>query len=128
VLVRRITLALCALFLAAVVAASVADRQQQKTQATAPPTTVVAGPPEPVVSGRLPGDGTVRARVGDAVTIAVRTEQPDEASIDELGVNAPTSSDVPGMLEFVASAPGRYAVRLTDSGTRAGTIVIARAR
>ncbi|HMJ32715.1 MAG TPA: hypothetical protein VK501_02270 [Baekduia sp.] len=123
-LVRRIVLAFCALFLVAVVAASVANREAQKTRATAPPTTVASGPPPPVVTGSLPGDGTVRARVGDAVTITVRTPQPDEASITELGVTAPTSSDVPGMLEFVAEAPGRYDVHLDDSGAKAGTIVI----
>jgi hypothetical protein len=125
VLVRRITLALCALFLVAVVAAAVADRAERKTRATAPPTTVASGPPAPVVSGRLPRDRTVRASVGDAVTVDVWTDEPDEASIAELGVTTPTSPDVPGVLEFVASTPGRYPVLLAGSGKRAGTIVIA---
>jgi hypothetical protein len=124
VLVRRITLALCALFLVGVVAASFADREDRKSRATAPPITVASGPPDPVVSGRLPADRTIRARVGDAVTVEVSTEQPDEASVAELGLTAPTSADVPGMLEFVASAPGRYKVLLDDSGKVAGTIVI----
>jgi hypothetical protein len=124
VLVRRIVLALCALFFVGVVAAAVADRETQKTRATAPPVTVASGAPAPVVSGRMPGDRTIRARVGDAVTVAVSTQEPDEAAIDDLGISATTSADVPGMLEFVAEAPGRYDVLLQGSGKTAGTIVI----
>jgi FtsP/CotA-like multicopper oxidase with cupredoxin domain len=122
---RRITLALCALFLAAVVAAAVADREAQDTRATAPPASVDRTPPAPLVTGSLPRDRTIRATVGDAVTVAVRSDEPDDASIPALGVTAPTSSDVPGMLEFVATEPGRYVVQLDDSGKTAGTIEIA---
>jgi FtsP/CotA-like multicopper oxidase with cupredoxin domain len=124
VLVRRITLALCALFLVTVVAAAFADREAQTTRATAPAPTLPSGPPQAVVSGSLPRDRTVRAHVGDAVTVAVRSSTPDDAWISELGVTAPTSSDVPGQLEFVATQPGRYAVQLVDSGTTAGTIQV----
>jgi hypothetical protein len=127
VLVRRIVLALSALFLVAVIAGSVADREAQKTRATAPTATVATGPPAAVVRGTLPDDGTVSAEVGDAVTVAVRTATPDEAWVDALGLRAPTSSDVPGRLEFVAAIPGRYPVVLAGSGRRAGTIVIERA-
>jgi hypothetical protein len=125
VLVRRIVLALCALFLVAVIAGSVADRQARSTRAIAPPATVATGPPAAVVRGALPEDGTVNAEVGDAVTVAVRTAMPDEAWVDALGLRAPTSSEVPGRLEFVARIPGRYPVVLAGTGRRAGTIVIA---
>ncbi|MCW3021759.1 MAG: hypothetical protein JWR30_1081 [Conexibacter sp.] len=125
VLVRRIVLALCGLFLVAVIAGAVADRQAQKTRATAPPLTVATGPPAAVVRGTLPADGTVSAEVGDAVTVSVRSAMPDEAWVDALGLRAPTSSDVPGRLEFVAEIPGRYPVMLEGSGRRAGTIVVA---
>jgi hypothetical protein len=127
VLVRRIVLALCALFLVAVIAGSVADRAARSTRATAPPATVATGAPAAVVRGALPEDGTINAEVGDAVTVAVRTPMPDEAWVDALGLRAPTSSDVPGRLEFVAGIPGRYPVVLAGTGRRAGTIVIARA-
>jgi FtsP/CotA-like multicopper oxidase with cupredoxin domain len=124
VLVRRITLAACALFLVVVVAASFADRETKRTQAEAPPTTIATGPPAPVVRGRLPDDKTVTARVGDAVAIEVRTEEPDDASIPKLGVEAPTSSDVPGVLEFVASQAGRYPVVLINADKPIGTVVV----
>jgi hypothetical protein len=125
VLVRRIVLALCALFLVAVIAGSIADREARKTRATAPPTTVATAPPAAVVRGTLPDDGTVNAEVGDAVTVSVKTAMPDEAWVDALGLRAPTSSDLPGRLELVAQIPGRYPVVLAGSGRRVGTIVIA---
>jgi FtsP/CotA-like multicopper oxidase with cupredoxin domain len=124
VLVRRIVLALCTLFLVAVIAGSVADRDARRTRAAAPPATANTGPPAPVVRGTLPADGTVSAEVGDAVTVAVRTANPDEAWVAAMGLRTPTSSDVPGRLEFVAQIPGRHPVVLAVTGRRAGTIVI----
>jgi FtsP/CotA-like multicopper oxidase with cupredoxin domain len=123
VLVRRITLALCAIFLLAVIGAAFADRKAQDSRAIAPPVTIATGPPPAVVRGTLPDQGIVRAREGDAVTVSVRTAMVDEATVQALGITASTSAEVPGMLEFVATAAGRYPV-LLDSGESAGTIVI----
>ena len=123
-LVRRITLALCAVFLLAVIGAAFADREAQDSRATAPPVTIATGPPPAVVRGTLPDQGIVRARVGDAVTVSVRTPTVDEATVQALGISASTSATVPGTLDFVATAAGRYPV-LLDSGEPAGTIVIA---
>ncbi|HEY4098186.1 MAG TPA: hypothetical protein VGM33_21865 [Baekduia sp.] len=122
-LVRRITLALCALFFLAVVGAAFADREAQESQATAPPITIPTGPPENVVRGTLPDQGIVRAHVGDAVSVAVRTATVDDATVQALGITVPTSAAVPGTLDFVATAAGRYPV-LLDSGESAGTIEI----
>jgi hypothetical protein len=124
VLVRRITLALCALFLLAVIGAAFADREAQESRATAPPVTIPTGPPPDVVRGTLPDQGVVRAQVGDAVSVSVRTATVDDATVAALGLTAPTSAAVPGTLDFVATAAGRYPV-LLDSGESAGTIVIA---
>jgi FtsP/CotA-like multicopper oxidase with cupredoxin domain len=125
VLVRRVILAFCAVFLAAVIATAVADRQAQSTRAVAPPQEVAGTPGAPVVRGSLPGDRVVRANVGDVVSIAVTTTEPDEATIPELGVDAPTSGDVPGVLEFVADAPGRYPVLRSSDQRPLGTLVVA---
>jgi hypothetical protein len=124
VLARRISIAVSALILLIVIAASVADRQAQESRATAPPPTVQTAPPAPVVRGNLPGDKTITARVGDVVSVAVRTEAPDDATIAELGINAPTSSDVPGVLEFVAAEAGSYDVVLTSTDKPVGTVVV----
>jgi hypothetical protein len=118
-------LAFCAVFLAAVIATAVADRQAQSTRAVAPPQEVAGTPGAPVVRGSLPGDRVVRASVGDVVSISVKTAEPDEATIPELGVDAPTSGDVPGLLEFVADAPGRYAVLRSSDDRPLGTLVVA---
>jgi hypothetical protein len=125
VLLRRVVLVLCALFLAGVIAAAVADRQGRATRAVAPPDATASAPPAPVVRGALPADRAVHARVGDVVAVSVRTDGPDEASAPDLGVHAPTSSEVPGVLRFVAGMPGRFPVQQASDGAKLGTIVVA---
>lgn len=127
-LARRLAWTASLLILVVVVAASFSAREAQRTQAVAPPAGAQQSAPAPVAEGRLPADKVVRARVGDVVSVQVTSAQPDTATVDALGVSAPTSSDVPGTLEFVASSPGRYPVALEDSGTSAGTIVVSAGR
>jgi hypothetical protein len=118
--------AFSAVLLLVVIAASVATRENRRTQAVAPP---LGGPapapaPAPEATGQMPPDRVVRARVGDVVSVAVRTPQPDTATITAVGASAITSPDLPGTLQFVATDPGRYPVLLEDSGGTAGTVVI----
>ena len=122
-LVRRVTYALCAVFLLAVIGGAIANRETQSSRAAAPPTTILTGPPPPVVHGMLPVQDVVRAHVGDAVDLTVTTASVDDATIDAMGLTVPTSASVPGTLDFVATAPGRYPVVL-DSGAIAGTVVV----
>jgi hypothetical protein len=118
--------AFSAVLLLVVIASSVATRENRRTQAVAPP---LGGPapapaPSPQATGQMPPDRVVRARVGDVVSVAVRTPQPDTATITAVGASAITSPDLPGTLQFVATDPGRYPVLLEDSGGTAGTVVI----
>jgi FtsP/CotA-like multicopper oxidase with cupredoxin domain len=126
VLARRIAIVASTMFLLIVVAGSLAAREAQESRAIAPTTAEAAEPPAPVVRGELPADQVIRARVGDVVSIAVRTPVPDDASIPQLGINAPTSPDVAGVLEFVATAPGRYPVVLVATEQPAGVVVVER--
>jgi hypothetical protein len=124
VLVRRLAYVAAALLLFGVIASAFATREAQRTQATAPP---LGGPPPmaaPSATGDMPPDRILRARVGDVVSVAVRTPTPDTATIAAIGVSAVTSQELPGTLEFVATDPGHYPVLLEDSGGVAGTIVV----
>ena len=76
----------------------------------------------------MPPDHVLRARVGDIVSVDVRTAQADTATIDALGVTAATSYDVPGTLEFVPMQAGDYPIVLEDSGRVAGRVLVSSAR
>jgi hypothetical protein len=121
---RRVSYVFSAIVLVIVIAVSVADREADKSRAVAPPLTTPTGPPPPTVTGTLPADRIVEARVGDAVTITVTSPEPDEAVINALGLQTETDPEQPGLLEFVAEDPGRYPVALLDTGKVVGTVVV----
>ena len=100
------------------------DRESRQATATEPEPTPATAAPLAAVTGRLPDDKIVRARVGDLVKITVVPPRAGEATIDALGVSEETDPIVPGTLEFVASDPGRYPVQLDGSGPALGTIVV----
>jgi hypothetical protein len=92
-----------------------------------PPADVATAPrARDVVEGRLPADGTVRAKVGDLVRVRVASTTRDRAEIVDLGVDGPVGPGERGELEFVAVGPGRFDVDLRWSGERAGTVVVRR--
>jgi hypothetical protein len=124
VLARRIAYVLAVLILLGAIGSAISTRELQRTQAVAPPDGGPPATPAPVASGDMPPDRVVRARVGDVVSLDVRTVQPDTATIMAFGVSAVTSAQVPGTLEFVAAEPGRYPVELEDSGRVAGSVVV----
>jgi hypothetical protein len=126
-LLRRVAILVGLLFLTAMLTSSLAGRENVGT------TTVARGPVPPMpagaqVEGSLPADRVVRAVVGDIVSISVRPKVADDAVIDELGVRAEASPQVPGILEFIPTEPGRFPVLLDASGERMGTVVVAGAK
>jgi hypothetical protein len=121
---RRLLYIGCGLVLMIVIASAISNRISEGDRAVAPAAS--AAPPAGTVRGTLPDDGTVRARTGDAVSVTVRTSVPDEASVNDLGLQIETGPGVPGTIEFVAQAPGVYPVQLLGSGQTAGTIVVTR--
>jgi hypothetical protein len=117
---RRLLLLAVLLLVAAALASTLAARDRTPAAtAPAPP----ASAPVPTVTGRLPG-ATVRARVGDLVSVEVDATTTDTAQIVALGVQAPVEPDLPGQLEFLADQAGRFAVTLRDAGTRVGTVQV----
>ena len=100
------------------------DRESRQATATEPAAPPATAAPLTAVTGRLPDDKVVRARVGDLVKITVVPPRAGEATIDALGVSEETDPIVPGTLEFVASDPGRYPVQLDGSGPALGAVVV----
>ncbi|MEA2256235.1 MAG: hypothetical protein QOG35_2280 [Solirubrobacteraceae bacterium] len=120
---RRFLLLAVLLLIAAALASTLVAREQPG--AGRPPAPIAPGPatPAPEVTAQLPG-ATVRARVGDLVTLDVRSKTLDTAEIVALGVHAPVEPGIPGQLQFTADRPGRFAVVLRDAATRVGTLQV----
>jgi hypothetical protein len=122
-LVRRVAFLAALLVFTVVLTASIAGQENARDRAVAPaPTPVVR--PAPQVDGKMPGDAVVRAAVGDVVSISVRPRVADSAVIEELGVSTDASPQVPGVLEFVPTQPGRFPVILDGTRERLGTLVV----
>ena len=121
---RRVAYVVSVLILILAVGSALARREEQRTRAVAPAATAPSDAPAPEASAAMPPDRVVRARVGEIVSVQVRTPGPDTATIRDAGISAITSDDLPGTLEFVPTEPGRYPVLLEDSGRVAGTILV----
>ena len=63
------------------------------------------------------------ARVGQTVTIVVRSEELDTVSLAELGVET-TEPDSPARFDLLADAPGTYPIELLEADRRIGTLEI----
>ncbi|MCW3048403.1 MAG: hypothetical protein JWO74_2687 [Solirubrobacterales bacterium] len=123
---RSILLFVALLLLIAALASVIAPRDGNMVgpSTTQPPQLAAPTGPARTVTGQLPADGTVEATVGDIVQLTVIADHPDVVQIFDLGVQAPVDFDLPGVLEFVADEPGRFAVTLRYSGARVGVLVV----
>jgi hypothetical protein len=123
---RSILLFVALLLLIAALASVIAPREGNVVgrSTTQPPQLAPPPPAARTVTGQLPADGTVEATVGDVVDLTVTADHPDEVQIFDLGLQAPVDADLPGVLQFVADQPGRFAVTLRYSGERVGVLVV----
>jgi hypothetical protein len=123
---RSILLFVALLLLIAALASVIAPRGGNVVgrSTTQPPQLAAPPPAARTVTGQLPADRTVEATVGDIVELTVTADHPDEVQIFDLGLQAPVDADLPGVLQFVADEPGRFAVTLRDSGQRVGVLVV----
>jgi FtsP/CotA-like multicopper oxidase with cupredoxin domain len=123
---RSILLFVAALLLIAALASVIAPRQRTVVgpSTTQPPQLAAPSPAARTITGSLPADARIDATVGDIVQLTVTADHPDEAQIFDLGLDAPVDFDLPGVLEFVADQPGRFAVTLRYSGERVGVLVV----
>ncbi len=127
---RRLLLVLAVLALTLGVAGAVRRDQTSSTQTTLPaarpPATEVGGAEANVVTGTLPADRIVRAKVGDTVRLSVTSASPDIANMLQLGLSSPVGPQIPGTFEFSADAPGRFAVTLSLADRAAGEVDVSR--
>jgi len=124
-LARRLLIALAVLMALTALTASLAPQEsplQQEDSAT--PAAPAAGP-EPVEETLdAGGEGQrVVARVGQNVTIVVRSEELDSVSLAEVGTKT-TEPDSPARFELLAEVPGTYAIELLQAERQIGELEI----
>lgn len=122
---RALTLLFLLLVTVTVIGSTSAPRRDPDPGAVPAP----AGAPAEQVTGRLPADRTITARVGQVVNVEVTSLQPDTAEIARLGLKAPVGPGLEGTaITLVADVPGRFAVTVGLGRTRVGVLVIKPAR
>ena len=125
-LARRLLIALAVLMLLTALAASVAPREtalQDDSAATpAAPAAPTAEPVQETLDASAEGQ-RVLARVGQTVTIVVRSDTLDTVSLAEMGAET-TEPDSPARFELLADTPGSYPIELLESGRRIGVLEI----
>ncbi len=126
---RRLLLVLAVLALTLGVAGALRRDRTTATETTAlpaAPPAQVGGAEANVVTGTLPADRIVRARVGDTVRLSVTSDSPDIANMPELGLSSPVGPQIPGTFEFTAYAVGRFPVTLSLAARAAGEVDVSR--
>jgi len=125
-LARRLLIALAVLLLLTAVAASVAPRETGSRDDAAVTPAAPAKPAVEPVQETLDASAEgqrVLARVGQTVTIVVRSDTLDTVSLAELGAET-TEPDSPARFELLADAPGSYPIELLQAERRIGVLEI----
>ena len=126
---RRLLLVLAVLALTLGVAGALRRNDTTAGRTTplpAAPPAQVGGAEANVVTGTLPADRVVRAKVGDTVRLSVTSDSPDIASMPELGLSSPVGPQIPGTFEFTAYAAGRFPVTLSLAARAAGEVDVSK--
>jgi hypothetical protein len=122
--VRRILLFAALLLLVALIAESIAPRDEAPRAIKGAPGVAPPPPTGGLVEAALPEDEEVRAHVGDLVQIEVAHEAQDTVRIVSLGLEEPVDPDLPALLVFDADRPGRFSVTLRDAARRIGVVEV----
>jgi len=124
-LARRLLIALAVLMALTALAASLAPREdppQQEVSGTAAPAAPAREPVEETLDAGGEGQRVV-ARIGQNVTIVVRSEELDTVSLDEVGLET-TEPDSPARFELLADVPGTYPIELLEADRQIGVLEI----
>jgi hypothetical protein len=100
----------------------------RSTPRAASPTAVARAPDQPDVTTRLDGSPdkrprTVRAELGDHVSILVSTDAPDSVALGNLDVQ-PSEPGLPARFDLLADTPGQYPLVLMSNGHQVGTLEV----
>jgi hypothetical protein len=123
---RRVLLFVAMLLLVAVIAESIAPRDEAPRAVKGAPGATPPPATGDVVEARLPAakGKDVRAHVGDLVQIEVRSRAQDVAQIVSLGIAEPVDPELPAQIVFDADRPGRFSVTLRDAARRVGVVEV----
>ena len=129
---RRSAITLLVVMILVVGALSAAERDRTRTKTATAPTPAQAqaqAQAQTLKTGRqvaatLPADSPVRAKVGDSIVLRVRSATPDIAHMLQLWLSAPVGPKLPGIIQFVAAAPGTFPVTLEVAGTVGGLVQV----
>jgi hypothetical protein len=121
---RRILLFIAMLLLVAVIAESIAPRNEAPRAVKGAPGATPPPATGSVVDARLPARRDVRARVGDLVQLEVRSRAQDVAQIVSLGIAEPVDPELPAQIVFDADRAGRFSVTLRDAARRVGVVEV----
>ncbi len=122
---RRLLIVLAVFVLTLTVAGALRRQPARDTSFTPAPTpaaTAVGGAEANVVTGTLPAERVIHAKLGDTVELRVKSDTPDTAKILELGISTPVGPLLPGTISFQADATGRFPVTLSVADRAAGEI------
>jgi hypothetical protein len=125
----RRTLLVTALLLFGLALLSAATSDDEASTARKPPPSRVTSPPARtagVIAPAREGAATprVQARVGDLVTLEVRTRAPELVELAELGLDAPAEPGLPARFELLADRAGRFPVRSAVDGRTLGVLLV----
>ncbi len=125
-LARRLLIALAVLMALTALTASLAPREtappQQDSATPAAPGASVPKPVEETLDAGGEGQRVV-ARVGQNVTIVVRSKELDTVSLGDLGIET-TEPDSPARFELLADVPGTYPIELLEADRQIGVLEI----
>ncbi len=97
--------------------------QRANNQATTTAPAVAQQQPQPAaIEATLPSNGAVRAQPGQSVNLLIRSDSPDVAQIEKLGLSVAVGPGIPGALSVVVPSHGRYPVTLQLTKRTIGVI------
>lgn len=126
-MLRRVALLFAVLLVLSAALTALAPRPDPADEDHSTVPSAVTSPRDDVtvaVRATMPRERVVRARVGDNVELTVSARVPDSATIDGLGLTDAAAPGAPAQFSFRAVRAGRFPVRLTLSGRRAGRVVV----
>jgi hypothetical protein len=126
---RRLLIVLLVLIAVSTVAAALAPRREQQDRTA---TTATAEPRPAAPAGRsltrvVDADASpsrIALRVGDALSLVVKSRSADQVSIPKLGLLEPVARHAPARFELVADRPGSFEVRLVNAAHGIATLVV----
>jgi hypothetical protein len=100
------------------------DRDGQETVQNVAP----APAPSRVVEADVPRKKAIAARVGQSVQLTVTLPEDDTLVIDAFGLDETVAANIPTPILFTAISPGRYDLKLQNSGKVIGELLVRPAR